>query len=195
MKGDKTMRLRMIVYCLVTLVVLGVGLFGHTSAVDASYSGSGCDYGDVIVHTVRQGETLAGIARRYGSTVAAIASANNLYNPNIIYIGQRLYVPCSVSNYYAAPMNYYNSYYPNYYTYPTYNYYYPSSYFNPHFQYQPHQSYYYPYSNYGYYPYNNYYYQQRTPQITYSPQQFLQDFRDRVSQMPVYYPYPIWIYR
>lgn len=190
------MNLRMIFYCLVALVVLGVGLFGHTSAVDASYSGSGCAYGDVIVHTVRQGETVAGIARIYGSTVAAIASANNLYNPNLIYIGQRLYVPCRVNNYYAAPVNYYNSYYPNYYTYPTYNYY-PSSYFSPNFQYQPQSSYYYPYSNYGYgyYPNNYYYYPQRTQQITYSPTQFLQDFHDAVSQMPTYYPYSIWGYR
>jgi len=31
---------------------------------------------------------------RYGTTVWAIASANNLPNANHIYVGQRLYIPC-----------------------------------------------------------------------------------------------------
>jgi LysM repeat protein len=42
------------------------------------------------VHVVQRGETLAGIARRYGTTAAALASANGLRNPNLIYVGQRL---------------------------------------------------------------------------------------------------------
>ena len=42
------------------------------------------------VHVVQRGETLASIARRYGTTAAALASANGLRNPNLIYVGQRL---------------------------------------------------------------------------------------------------------
>jgi LysM repeat protein len=45
------------------------------------------------VHVVQRGETLAGIALRYGTTAAAIASANGLRNPNLIYVGQRLTIP------------------------------------------------------------------------------------------------------
>jgi len=45
------------------------------------------------VHIVRRGETLYIIARRYGTTVQAIAQANGLANPNRIYIGQRLIIP------------------------------------------------------------------------------------------------------
>jgi LysM repeat protein len=45
------------------------------------------------VHVVQRGETLAGIAYRYGTTVAAIASANGLRNPNFIWVGQRLSIP------------------------------------------------------------------------------------------------------
>jgi LysM repeat protein len=44
-------------------------------------------------YIVRPGDTLAAIAARYGTTVAAIMSANNLYNPNFIYVGQRLVIP------------------------------------------------------------------------------------------------------
>jgi LysM repeat protein len=45
------------------------------------------------VHIVQRGETLAGIALRYGTTAAAIATANGLRNPNLIYVGQRLTIP------------------------------------------------------------------------------------------------------
>ena len=44
-------------------------------------------------HVVRAGETLYSIARRYGSTYWAIAMANHLVNPNVIYVGQRLVIP------------------------------------------------------------------------------------------------------
>jgi LysM repeat protein len=44
-------------------------------------------------HTVRYGQTLSGIAWRYGVSMWAIASANHLANPNVIYTGQRLYIP------------------------------------------------------------------------------------------------------
>ncbi len=44
-------------------------------------------------HVVQYGETLYSIARRYGTTMWAIAMANNIYNPNVIYAGQRLSIP------------------------------------------------------------------------------------------------------
>jgi LysM repeat protein len=45
------------------------------------------------VHVVKRGETLYSIARRYGTTAAALASANGLRNPNLVYAGQRLTIP------------------------------------------------------------------------------------------------------
>lgn len=48
-----------------------------------------------IVHTVQRGETLASIARRYGTTWQAIAQANSLVNPSQIYAGQQLKIPTS----------------------------------------------------------------------------------------------------
>ncbi len=44
-------------------------------------------------HIVRGGETLSGIAARYGSSVLLIKRANGLYS-DIIYVGQRLIIPC-----------------------------------------------------------------------------------------------------
>ncbi len=44
-------------------------------------------------HTVRQGETLGGIALRYGVTLSALATANGITNPSRIYPGQTLSIP------------------------------------------------------------------------------------------------------
>jgi putative chitinase len=48
---------------------------------------------NVIPYTVRPGDTLARIAAQYGSTVQAIASYNNIWNPNRIYWGMLIYIP------------------------------------------------------------------------------------------------------
>jgi membrane-bound lytic murein transglycosylase D len=47
---------------------------------------------DYVTHRVRSGDTLGSIARRYGSSVAAIRSANGMRG-NALRIGQRLRVP------------------------------------------------------------------------------------------------------
>ncbi len=44
-------------------------------------------------YTVQRGDTLSSIARRYNTTVEAILRANNIANPNYIYVGQRLLIP------------------------------------------------------------------------------------------------------
>ncbi|RKG73293.1 LysM peptidoglycan-binding domain-containing protein, partial [Corallococcus terminator] len=44
-------------------------------------------------YTVRSGDTLSGIAGRNGTTAAALAKANNISNPNKIYVGQKLTIP------------------------------------------------------------------------------------------------------
>jgi LysM repeat protein len=46
-----------------------------------------------VVHVVAPGETLGGIASRYGTTSRALAQANGISNPNVVRIGARLTVP------------------------------------------------------------------------------------------------------
>jgi LysM repeat protein len=46
------------------------------------------------VHVVQYGEDLFRIALNYGTTVTALAQANNLANPGLIYAGESLRVPC-----------------------------------------------------------------------------------------------------
>lgn len=45
------------------------------------------------IHIVKRGETLTYIAMLYGTTPEAITVANNLANPNLLYVGQRLRIP------------------------------------------------------------------------------------------------------
>jgi uncharacterized surface anchored protein len=46
-----------------------------------------------IRYTVKCGDTLMGIARRYSSSPYTLARVNHLANPNLIYIGQMLCIP------------------------------------------------------------------------------------------------------
>ena len=58
-------------------------------------SGSGTTGGEAVVfYTVKKGDTLWGIARRYGVTLTALITANpQIKNPNLIYPGDRVRMP------------------------------------------------------------------------------------------------------
>ena len=49
------------------------------------------------IHVVQSGETLSGIASKYGTTYQTLASLNGLANPNYIYVGQQLNVSGTAS--------------------------------------------------------------------------------------------------
>lgn len=44
------------------------------------------------IYIVKAGDTLSGIAKKHNTTVEALASKNNIKNPNKIYAGQKIYV-------------------------------------------------------------------------------------------------------
>lgn len=56
------------------------------------------------VYTVKPGDTLSGIAQKYGTTVAKLQSLNGISNPNKIYAGQKLKISGSapVKQYYTV---------------------------------------------------------------------------------------------
>lgn len=45
-----------------------------------------------MYYTVRTGDTLSGIAAKYGTTYQKIAQMNGIANPNKIYAGQKIRV-------------------------------------------------------------------------------------------------------
>ena len=62
-----------------------------TSVVNAAESAKNAADGEII-HIVKSGETLGGIAIKYGSTVRAISERNNISDPRKIMAGQRLII-------------------------------------------------------------------------------------------------------
>lgn len=77
--------------------VAGSASNGDTSDrgdADSSQSGTGgTDAVAPVTHIVQPGETLSSIAIAYGVDPAALASANNLTNRNLVRVGQELVIP------------------------------------------------------------------------------------------------------
>lgn len=55
-----------------------------------------CPLGTTLTHTVSAGENLYRISLRYRTSMGAIMTANNITNSQLIYVGQRLTIPCGV---------------------------------------------------------------------------------------------------
>lgn len=51
-----------------------------------------------IIYTVKRGDTLSQISREYGTTVSRIVELNNIQNPNLIYIGQKIVIRTTGNN-------------------------------------------------------------------------------------------------
>lgn len=51
---------------------------------------------EIVSHTVAGGENLLSIAQQYNTTVEAIVEANDIANPDLIFIGQELIIPVSL---------------------------------------------------------------------------------------------------
>jgi LysM repeat protein len=56
-------------------------------------------------YLVRFGDSLSGIALRFGTSVYALMVANNIPNPNLIFAGMRLVLPIYSTNGYTPPSN------------------------------------------------------------------------------------------
>lgn len=79
---------------------LGIpGGFGNPNPTDyyapSNTFGSNA-FGCANTHTVTSGETLSGIAFSYGVTLQELLGFNDLYNSNMVYVGQRICLPSGV---------------------------------------------------------------------------------------------------
>jgi LysM repeat protein len=85
------LRIRLIVVTALAILALALPTAAFAApAESASYhGGSGCS----AFHIVRPGQTLSGIAVAYGVSVQALMQANNIWNPNHIFAGQKLCIP------------------------------------------------------------------------------------------------------
>lgn len=76
---------------LIAMAVVMLAMLFLMAAKPAEAQGTG------VHHIVQAGEYLSLIAKRYGTTTAAILAANpQITNPNLIYTGQTIFVPFSV---------------------------------------------------------------------------------------------------
>ena len=64
------------------------------SLVPCGSSGGGS--GDCCIYVVKRGDTLGVIAKKNGTTVAVLTKMNGIKNPNKIFVGQKIKVPCVV---------------------------------------------------------------------------------------------------
>lgn len=87
---------------IVAVVLLVVLILTAASTSQAQAAGP-------MYHVVQPGQTLSAIAWRYGVSTYALASANGLWNPNYIYVGQVLVIPTGGYVYRPAP---YQPYHP-----------------------------------------------------------------------------------
>ncbi len=71
-------------------VVVALAFFAATFGLSAGSAHaqvlSGC-------YTVKAGDTLGGIAARYGTSWSSLASYNHIANPNLIYVNQSICIP------------------------------------------------------------------------------------------------------
>ena len=61
---------------------------------------------DEKTYTVKAGDTLSGIAAKYGTTYQAIAAYNGIKNPNLIFVGQKIKIPSGNASAQKAPKIY-----------------------------------------------------------------------------------------
>ncbi len=89
---------------ILTVVIVAAALqLALVSAASAAPSAWGGGYNDCAgggqYHCVRYGETLYSIGRMYNANPHCLAQANGLWDPNVIYAGQMLYIPANCGSY------------------------------------------------------------------------------------------------
>ncbi len=83
LKGSHVAKLGGVMLSLMVLSIAGFSLTGRDASAATSAACSGQSY------SVKAGDTLSGIAQQYHQSWSALAQANHLANPNVIFVGQQ----------------------------------------------------------------------------------------------------------
>lgn len=75
------------------------GVYGwvDVSTLSKVTTGTSASGSNDIVYIVKSGDTLSGIATKYGTTYQKLAAYNNISNPNLIAVGQKILIPGKAS--------------------------------------------------------------------------------------------------
>ena len=76
-----------------TAIVLSNGVNVDIKPTNTSTSTTPTSTSEVYV--VKRGDTLSGIAAKYGTTYQVLAKYNNISNPSVIRVGQSIRIPCA----------------------------------------------------------------------------------------------------
>ncbi|MCL2559731.1 MAG: phage tail tip lysozyme [Turicibacter sp.] len=68
-----------------------------TGTSNTTSSSSNQQATSTVTYTIKAGDTLSGIATKFGTTVAKLQSLNNIQNANLIFAGQTIKIPTSTS--------------------------------------------------------------------------------------------------
>ena len=88
-------RLRLLVLTSLAILALLLPSVALAAPADVQAESASQWSGCSTWHTVRVGETLSGIARYFGVSTSSLMQANNISNPNRIFVGQSLCIPTS----------------------------------------------------------------------------------------------------
>ena len=78
---------------MLTFLARGKRQTGRILAIAVAVVWLGQALGQAAIHTVKRGETLGVIAKKYGLNASALAAHNGIANPNRVKIGQKLTIP------------------------------------------------------------------------------------------------------
>ena len=70
--------------------IKAAGLNGFKKTTSSTTKPSASTAKKTVTYTVKRGDTLSGIARRYKTTVAKLVKDNGIKNANLIYVGQKI---------------------------------------------------------------------------------------------------------
>lgn len=70
--------------------IKAAGLNGFKKTTSSTTKPSASHAKKTVTYTVKRGDTLSGIARRYKTTVAKLVKDNGIKNANLIYVGQKI---------------------------------------------------------------------------------------------------------